>query len=431
MSTTKTRSTGGTPGGPGTNQAQPSGPGSFFRVPKISTRRRYVPDTKNTSVAYAPEAASQVNAPFDDLDQLDIVKAVRLTLTGAVETWAANTDTGVTVSPFFPASRFKAINFKLQAAYDSYNLTGPLAQIIQAFRPLRGWRHVSKNTRNQFAIPKGTIPTIAGAGAAFTTPDLTIDIPLSWHFDEYWDLDIKGNPIRKVYDALVSPQFMAAQARIVTPTVTIAPALSTNDLLGAPVSRESGGNGTATYANGTVGKIRCSRDAFWTAKNPAGNPPQFPWQYTRDYFTQATSGQNEASVLIQNTGVSVGQVMSLFGFIWDPDLNSGLGGVVPMSAISKIKLVTGGSLVNRDYIPAEITETMDSLYNGALSDFPDGVFVIDFASHEDGGYLTNEECLNTYVLNGVAVNFEFVSGSEPGAKARVYVGVEALKMATS
>jgi hypothetical protein len=59
------------------------------------------------------------------------------------------------------------------------------------------------------------------------------------------------------------------------------------------------------------------------------------------------------------------------------------------------------------------------------------VFVLDFAMSEDGGYRTNEACINTYLVNGVAVVITFKAGLTPSAGSTVFLGVEALKMATS
>src|SRR4051794_13823674 len=111
MAQTKTRNaTGGSPGGGGTNDAQAPGPGSLFRVPKFSTRRRFVPDTLNTAVPVVPNAGGQVPIPFSKLDQLDIVTGIKMYVTGLVETWT-NTGTTLGVSPFFPASMFNQITF--------------------------------------------------------------------------------------------------------------------------------------------------------------------------------------------------------------------------------------------------------------------------------------------------------------------------------
>lgn len=421
--------TGGTPGGAGTNTAA-TGAGSAFRMPKYSTRRRHVVDSRNKSVAVAPQQASQIGVPLTSFDQLDIVQGWTATVTGLQQTWTAGSGKTLTVSPFFPASQFKQLNVQLQAAYNAFNLTGPLAQLIQAYRPVVGWRKASAENRNPFATPQGSVPVVTTAGTLFVSPSMTIDIPIAWPFDEYYDLDVKGNPRKKVYDAIVTPAFMAAQARQVQFSCTLAPGIGALDALGAPVASASGDT-TSTYVDNVVGAMRLSRNAWWTSKNSAANPPQYPWQYTRDYFSQAVSGQSPVSVLLQNTGVSVGQLMSVYGFVWDPALNSGIGGVVPMTSIAYIRLVTGGSLINYDYTPAEITNMMTSLYGNALSGFPSGCFVLDWALREDGGYLTNEGLINTYLVNGVAVEIGFTAGNTPSASATVYVGTEALKYATS
>lgn len=418
---------GGTPGGPGTNQAAQPGPGSLFRVPKFSTRRRFVSDQANRTVGITPLQGSQSVVGLTKLDQLDIVTGWKFYLTGLTSTWTTGTGT-LTVSPWFPSNVVQQLTVKLQAAYNTFNLTGPLAAIAQAFRPMWGSRGAGLVNPNAFAKP--SVVTHPTFGNPYNMPTLNIDVPASIRFDEYYDLDVKGNPLRKIYDAIVSPQFMAAQARNVTPTLTLSPGITSSDLLGGPVSANP--LGTASFAVGTPGSLLVKRDAFWTANNPAANPPQFPWMYTRDYFTQPTSGQNEVSVLIQNTGVSVGQVMALFGFIWDPQANSGNGAVVSLlNAIDHIELVTGGSLQNISTEPAGLIDRMNSLYPNLVTDFPDGVFVWDFAMSEDGSYLTNESCINTYLVNGVALNIYFKNGQVPSATSTVYLGVEALKMATS
>ena len=264
------------------------------------------------------------------------------------------------------------------------------------------------------------------------TLNTNIDIPFAFMFDEYFDLTASGDPARKVYDAWISPFYMAAQARVVVPTITIAPQLATGDLLGSPVSR-LGTDTTSTYTDPAM-SFQVNRNAWWTASSAAGNPPQYPWLYTRDYFTQPTAGQGQVGCLIQNTGVSVGQVLSLYGFVWDPQANGGLGAVVPMSDIDSFELVTGGSLQNMYVTPQQLTDKMRSAYgwnDGDDSTVPDGAFVLDFALSEDGGYISNANAINTYLVNGVQLNIKFKSGSVPSSTSTVYLGVEALKLATS
>lgn len=411
-----------------TEQAAPAY-GSAFGVPKYSTQRRIVPDAANNSLGAVPAAGAQVTVQATRLDQLDIVTAHKLVCTVG-GTWT-NTGAGLVVSPFFPANIFQQITYKLQAAYNTFNLTGPLAAIIQAYRPVWGAKGVAGAYPNTFC-KLGLTAAKPTFGAAFTGK-YSIDIPFALKFDEYFDLDGEGDPMTKQYDAIVSPMYMAAQARVVVPTITLAQQLSTSDLLGSPVSRP----GTDTTSTYTVSSFsgQLIRDAYWTANNPAANPPQYPWIYTRDFVTQPTMGQNQVGVLIQNTGVSVGQVLSIWGFVWDPSAAAGLGGVVPYTSIASYELVTGGSLQNRLVTPQTMQDELQSHYgfydSADTASWPSGIFVFDFAQEPDGGFLTNKNAINTYLVNGVQLNIKFNAGLIPGNASTVYMGVEALKLATS
>jgi hypothetical protein len=411
--------------GPTTNQSAPA-PGSAFGVPKYSTQRRFVPDNGNENVGITQVQGAQKNVPTTRLDQLDIVTGIKAYI-DVTDTWTAGGGKTLTISPFYPAALVQSVQFKLQAAYNTFNLTGPLAAIIQAYRPMWGSRGVGLIVPDVFANPTNSVaPNLAGTP---TSISLAVDIPFAIKFDEYYDLSAQGDPTRKLYDAIVTPMFMAAQARVVVPTIIMAPGITSQDLLGGPVTKANSDT-TSTFTEG-AGDLQLIRDAFWTASNPAGNPPQFPWLYTRDYFTQPTNGQGKVGCLIQNTGVSVGQVLSLFGFVWDPQADGGLGAVVPFSSIQSFEIVTGGSLQNYFAPPEALADRMRSLGGNLVADFPSGVFVFDLALSEDGSYLFNSGAINTYLVNGVQLNIVFKAGLIPSATSTVYVGVEALKLATS
>lgn len=420
------QSTGGVAGA--TNQAQPA-PGSYFGMPKYSTQRRLVPDNGNAAIGAVPVTGGLVTLPTTKLDQLDIVTGMKIYGTYG-GTWT-NTGAGLQVSPFFPANLISQITFKLQAAYNTFNLTGPLAAIIQAFRPMWGQKNVGPAYPNAFCKLNLTAgkPTF---GAAFSA-NFGIDVPFSLRFDEYYELDADGNPVAKLYDEIVTPMMMAAQARVVTPQVSLSPAIGVTDLLGSPVSRPNS-DATSTFTAASWSSTFL-RDAYWSANNAAANPPQHPWIYTRDYYTQPTSGQGKVGVLIQNTGVSVGQVLSLFGFVWDPAANSGLGAMVPYSSIASYELVIGGSLQSQLITPQVMQDDVQSQYgiydSADTASWPSGIFIFDFAREKDGGSLTNRNAINTYMVNGVQLNITFKAGLIPGALSTVYMGVEALKLATS
>jgi hypothetical protein len=410
----------------GTGAQNAPGPGSLFGVPKYSTQRRFVPDNGNNNLGVTQNQASQTIIPTTRLDQLDIVIGEKLYI-DLTDLWtegiAPNT---LTISPLYPANLIQQITFKLQAAYNTFNLTGPLASIIQNYRPMWGNRQVGSVRADPFAKPSNTTPpSIVGVP---TVLSLAVDIPFAFRFDEYFDLNAQGDPTRKLYDAVVSPMFMAAQARVVVPTIVMSPGITTLDQLGGAVDKLAADT-TSTFTGG--GSITIQRDSYWTASNPAGNPPQYPWLYTRDYFTQPTNGQGRVGILIQNTGVSVGQVLSLWGFVWDPALNSGHGAMVPFTSIQSFELVTGGTLQNVFETPEMMADKMRSMYANTVTDFPSGVFIFDRALCEDGSYISNANAINTYLVNGVQINITFNAGHIPSSSATVYLGVEALKLATS
>lgn len=399
-------------------------PGQMFGVPKYSTQRRMVPDNQNEALGATPLQGSQVSVQTGKLDQLDIVAGIKQyhQQTG---TWTGGQGMTLHQSPFGAAASVLQCQYKLQAAYNTFNLTGPLASLIQGYRPMWGSR-----------TPGQALATVDpfAAHAVVTSgseQDYHMDIPFAVKFDEYYDLTAQGDPRAKVYDALVTPMYMAAQARVVTPTITLAPMMGAGNALSSPVTIATN-DVTSAFTAGSEG-VNIYRDAWWTANNPAGNPVQYPWLYTRDYFTQPTMGQNKVGVLIQNTGVSVGQVLSLFGFIWDPAANSGFGQIVPFSSIESFELVTGGSLQNLSLSPQAMEDRMFSRVPGlaGVGAWGKGAFVLDFALSPDGSYLSNAEAINTYLVNGVQFNVQFKSGLAPSATSTVYLGVEALKLATS
>lgn len=417
----------GTNPGQGQGQAQGVQPGQMFGVPMYSTQRRFIPDNGNSDLAAPQVKGQQKNVQTTRLDQLDIVQGWKIYLS-INDTWNHGSGETYTKSPFYPASNVQNIQFKLQAAYNTFNQTGPLAAIAQAFRPMWGSRQVGTITPDPFANPtNATSPNLTGTA---TQINLAIDVPAAIKLDEYWNLSADGRPTGPaLYDAIVSPMFMAAQARTISPTITMAPGVTDSDLLGGPVTTNGAGTPGTFVQNSS--SLTIQRDAYWTATSPASNPPQFPWLYTRDFFTNPTDGQKSVQTLLLNTGVSLGQVLSIYGFVWDPDANSGLGAVVPMSSIETFTIVTGGSLQNWSSEPAAVTDRMRSMTGNLTTDFPSGVFVFDFALSPDGAMLSNAGAINTYLVNGVSLGINFISGSQPGSNATVYMGIEALKLATS
>jgi hypothetical protein len=102
-----------------------------------------------------------------------------------------------------------------------------------------------------------------------------------------------------------------------------------------------------------------------------------------------------------------------------------------MSSIETFELVTGGTLQNDFETPEMLTDRMRAQYANTPTDFPSGVFIFDRALSEDGSYISNANAINTYLVNGVQLNITFKAGHIPSSSSTVYMGVEALKLATS
>lgn len=401
-------------------------PGSLFGWPMFGTQPRIIPDSGNGAIGDVLDQSSPVVLPTTRLDQLDIVRGMKVLLE-LEQTWTEGGGKTLTPSPFFPANQVQFVNFQLQAAYNTINLPGFLAAAFQAFRPSWGDRGLGASTPDNFAI-FGQTPNVTG-----TEDDETfiVDIPFAIKLDEYFDLSSEGQPQQRFTDAIVGVEYMAAQSKVIVPTITMAGGITLKDLLNGPVAKAAGDT-TSTY-EGQVAKGKLYRDAWWTGQNPASNPPEYAWIYTRDYFRQPTQGQQQVDALIQNTGVSVGQVLSLVAVTWDPDANGGLGSPVALADIDHWELVTGGTLQNIKVDPEMVQDRMRSLYGAATADnlINAGIFVFDFCLSEDGSYLSNANAINTYVVNGVQLSCYFNRDTVPGSKAQMFVGVEALKMATS
>lgn len=408
-------------------QQQAAQPGALFGIPKYGTYPRYIPDSANENLGATPLKGSQIKVQTTRLDQLDIVAGWKLhcTLEG---TWTAGEGQTLHDSPFGIASAFEQLNVKLQAAYSTFNLSGPLAALMQGYRPMWGSRTPSQ--RLAVTDPFAAMEVITHNGQA-ESHSFTVDLPAALKIDEYYNLTATGDPQQKILDALVSPVYMASQARTVMPTITLAPMAGVGDALTSPVTIATDDT-TSTFTAGDFDGSMV-RDAFWTSDNPLANPIQYPWLYTRDMFEVPTTGQGKVSCLLQNTGVSVGQVMSLCGFVWDPDANDGYGQIVPFSSIDNFELVIGGSLQNLKLTPQAMEDHMWTRHPNLadIGAWADGAFLLDFATVPEGGYITNAYAINTYVLNGVALNITFASGHTPGSNSKVVLGVEALKLVTS
>jgi hypothetical protein len=421
------------------NQQQQAAPGSYFRVPRIGTQKRFIVDAGNQDVNATLSAASATKAPTTKLDQLDILKHLLMDFT-ITDTYTAGIGETLTQSELFPWNFIGEVSVQFESAFKTYRLNGPLAFAMQNYRPIHSWKGVGMLSQGTVNAQQGETITpalttdpqsvgLTGTDLDDTTSpiNLFLEVPLSFGFDYYWDIDLYGNPRGRVERAVVSPQYMAATTRTVTPQVTYNAGLlvgAGGQALQSPVTRDAGDT-TSTFT-GTA-NLAIYRDGYFAVDDKARMPIIYQWQYSRDYTELPTAGQTNVAVPLNSDPSGQGQILSFVFFVWDPELNDGAGGVTPTSAIQSIELIYGSGTVITADTPA--TNSWRWLKNhGAL--LPPGFLGWDLALQEDGK-LTNEYALNTLVTNGVQYRVVYNSGEAPSSTATIFTGIEMLKAVAS
>ncbi len=411
-------------------QSAAPGPGQYFRVPKLGTRRRFLREGSNGDVGFTRQQGAAIQAQTFKFDQLDIVRGYLLMLK-LNQTYTAGEAKTLHDSPWFPFNMVDTLSIQFESSYRTFNLPGWLAAIMQQYRPAFSSRSGMGMLTNVYAnTQQGEEPNAGWSQASLLTgTDMTdqttsivipFEIPVSMEFDLYWELDLAGNPQAVTPRAVVSPQYMAATTRNVIPKLTLAQGLTVEDLLTGPVSVASGDTLSTFVDNGSEADFY--RDCWFPAPVYA-TPPVHPWQYSRDYIEYPTSGQATVPIPLDADTAGQGQILSVVGMTWDPNLASGFGGPVPLSHYKELDLVYSSKLTIFEDTPE--TNQARWVANHGVQ-LPPGCFGWDLALTEDGK-LTNEDALNTLVEAGCQVRTAYNTGESPSATATTYIGIEILK----
>ncbi len=422
----------------GNGQGQGPAPGQYFRWPGVSARSKFVADSNNGEIVTTLSQGSQVNAQTIKLDNLDVVRSLLWVITYA-GTWTVGESKSLTDSPYFPANLLQELSIQFESSFKTFRLPGILAAAMQSYRPgMSGpnsaaqflqfgqqpanWQDLITNNPNQ----EDSLLLDDSVTNATTSMVLTYEVPVAMKFDRYWELTDMGVPAGPpIADAIVSPMYMAANTRNVTPKLLYCPGLTSEDLLGGGVSIASDDT-TSTFSGTATANLY--RDAWYPA-SMAASPPVYGWQYSRDYVFWPTSGQGTINIPLVSEEQGQGQILSICGFTWDPAGASGYGAPVPLSSYNTDPLNPGIRLNFSSKLPIYQDTPITNQYRW-LTKHPDllppGFFGWDLAMTEDGK-LTNEEALNTLITAGVQVSLSFNSGSAPGSTATTYIGLEMLK----
>jgi len=411
--------------------------GQWFRVPGLTTQEKSVPDNRNKNLSVTLNQGSSQALPTTTLDQQDIITGLiaRIAIT---ETYTPGSGKTITQSTLFPWNYVQMASVNLESSYNAFQMPGILAFVMQSYRPLLagGAGGVGSlagsgvNTQQGETVTSALTPSPTAAGLTGTTVStstsplyLNLEIPLAATFDVYYEFDAGGNILWKDERRIVSPQYMAATERSVTPNITFAAGMLAQTGGSALLSPATiaANDSTSTYAGSATTTI--IRKGYFSPNDPRTVPPVSNSQYARGYFTVPTNGQLSFPIPLASDPVGQGQLLSFIFFIWDPTLNSGIGGVVPYSQVAHIELQTSSSVIN--YYDT-VTENQNRWLEQHGVMLPPGFWGFDRALTDDRKF-TNENAINTITVTGVQVVVYFNAGQAASSTSTCYVGMELLK----
>ncbi len=416
-------------------------PGALFRVPKLTTQRRFIPDANNSGIVTTLAAGSAMNAQTAALDRLDILRSLLFQIV-IEEDYTEGMGETITESPLFPYNFVGEIDVQFESAFKTFRQPGFIAAVMQQYRPIIGWKGPGMLTNGGVNAQQSSIVTsawnqpLADSGLLgdsitdATSPlNLMFEVPLAFEFDLYWELDKAGNPLGQgpIPRAIVSPQYMSGTTRNVRPSVQYNPAMlvgAAGQALNSPANIDAM---DVTSAFAGEAELSIWRDGWFAPSSLVNVPPIYRWQYSRDFITIPTNGQGAFTVPLDSDPAGQGQILSLILCVWDPALNSGAGGMVDLDDVATVELLFGSALqLANDNIAVNAYKWLEQ--HGSL--LPPGFFGWDLALDESYR-LTNEFALNTLVTAGCQVRVSYNSGSAPSSNSTCYVGLEMLKAVSS
>ena len=393
--------------------------GGTFRVPGASTNERIINDAGNTATVSALSQANPATVKTSKLENVDIVTGLIIHNAITFTTTQAGGMT-VTKSELFPYNFIQNVLVRFQATYAAYNLPGDFGIQYQQLRPLF-------NRPGRYNIGNGiqaSYPYTSGTPEVYT---FDLEIPFAHTFDLWYEKDPTGKNLSRYQRALIVPEYLAGNNRVINPVITYAAGLTNNGLL-SPFTKPNADT-TSTFAGSATSTIY--RSGFYFDNNLAADPSPLitNWKVAARYAEYPTSGQGTVNVVLDDIQDFNGQLLLIWFHVWDPTLNGGVGGKVPASSYSRVEYRVGSST------PTESGYVSDGLNQHHFSQVHQGAlgandFGFEFAITDDGLY-TNEDAKNILSNAGNQLHIEFNSGSAPNAAAYVRMGAEVAQLVTA
>ncbi|MDA8385417.1 MAG: hypothetical protein M0Z88_04050 [Actinomycetota bacterium] len=417
-----------------TQTQNPPVPGASFDLPGVPGQTQWFDeyeDTEDLPVTLPASTATPLLG-IADFRRTDIVFNWRHKLNITTQDYVAGTET-LNASAYAPYNVLGPVKLKIQNQYSAVDVENGIdIAIFNAIRP----RLRSDRRGNNGANPAGDPVGATGQGYlnastpqanlvapahwtdASTAYEWMFDIPGGKWFDEYYALDIAGNMLGGGGPVFVSPQYLAGTQRLIKTSIKLNPGLAATTDEGPVVA-----NGTittpATFAGSGTLSIR--RQGVYGSNSVATLPPQQPWQYSLQTNRLPIAGVSQKVLQVPD---ETGQLLCLYGRMFDPLAASGIGAPIQLSEVTKIEMTYGSGLSWFDGTPDEMQLKWLEQHGFLL---PQGVFAFDFAIDENDRF-SNKRALNTLTTAGIQCKLYF--SSPTSADAYCVLGTESLVYVT-
>lgn len=379
------------------------------------------PDT-NDGVAAAPLTSTIQTVNLNALTGADMIESfdVVYRLRGS---W--NNFTGaLTASPWFPYIIHQNIGIPYQSG--SLKLSSTDGHMTKMYDWLRG----SNGPEQQVYIQQEPVletgfspmpnlvsaPSYAPVAGQPMNLDFTARIRAASFFSYFYDTDAKGNLLQ--YERVfVSPFLMSSTGRNSIPTLTLNPMVGATLDNAAFVWNGTGGTAPAWQDAGSLVFFR--RRGWRQPAAAAAMPPLFNWA-TQIYSTRFVLPSARVTIPLPTEG----QLACIVLRMWDPSLNAGKGGPIPIAELNNITVSFGSGIAKINETPTNYQDRM-LREHGFLP--TEGVYVADF--YKSSGR-TNRDVINTYNTASPVVRLDF-GAYTPGPLSYADVGLEYLTLVSN
>lgn len=263
-------------------------------------------------------------------------------------------------------------------------------------------------------VSSGTYSLTPAASSAVAL-DFNLRVIAALYMDHFWDpiQTQQGQEWLCFNEVYVSPYLMASTGRNSIPSIQLSPLVASTIQTG--VGTYAGGGTAPIYTDDGPSLVYFQRNGWRQPVDPKLMPPLFNWVHTAKQQRYILSS---GKVAIQVP--AEGQLLAIVGRMYDPTLNSGIGGYIPLSELSNLNLQYGAGINKFNDNPSEHQQRFLRQFGWNPTE---GIFVWDMFADTR----SNLDVINTYNTAGVTINLDFGTNT-PGAGSYVDIMFEYLTL---